>query len=354
MAQSWYLLATPHDQVSGYESEGFDDFAQEGFLEALDSSIGVEVELYNYDLSVQSTIRAVVDGKLQETKLNAMTRRILTPIGTVKAGMYVKYKNRFWIIVGITDDNGVYEKSVMMICTHLLTWLNSNGEVVQRWAYIESASQYNNGEYSTKYYTYRTDQLLIIIPDDEESIMLSNTNRFVIDKRCEIYEKNILDDVDFDFSNPVITYRLTRSDSVLYNYQDSGHFEFLAYQDEQHEKDGYYRINGKGYWLCESNTEIKEDIGRLEIECDEPIVYCGLDATIFTAKFYDNEGNDVNITPVWKIDSDFMSLLSIEYVEDSIMISTNSRSLIGKKFTIILSGDGYNDLSLEVMISAFI
>ena len=51
MAKEWYLLKTPHNQVSGYETEAMDDFAQEGFLEAIDSGMGDDIEIYNYDLS---------------------------------------------------------------------------------------------------------------------------------------------------------------------------------------------------------------------------------------------------------------------------------------------------------------
>lgn len=36
-------------------------------------------------------------------------------------------------------------------------------------------------------------------------------------------------------------------DNVIYDYQDSGHSEFMAYQDEQHETDGYYVVDGKGF-----------------------------------------------------------------------------------------------------------
>lgn len=51
MAKEWYLLKTPHDQLSGFEDDALNDFAQEGFEEALDSSIAVDIELCNYDLS---------------------------------------------------------------------------------------------------------------------------------------------------------------------------------------------------------------------------------------------------------------------------------------------------------------
>ena len=35
MAQEWYLMNTNHDTVSGFETEDFENFAKDGFEEAL-------------------------------------------------------------------------------------------------------------------------------------------------------------------------------------------------------------------------------------------------------------------------------------------------------------------------------
>ena len=43
MAIEWYLMKTPYDQLSGFESEALNDFGAEGFLEALDSGIALDV-----------------------------------------------------------------------------------------------------------------------------------------------------------------------------------------------------------------------------------------------------------------------------------------------------------------------
>ena len=53
----------------------------------------------------------------------------------------------------ITD--GMYEKAVLVLCNYLLTWKNENGDIIQRWVNASSASQYNNGETSNKFYFVR-------------------------------------------------------------------------------------------------------------------------------------------------------------------------------------------------------
>lgn len=359
MAAEWYLMNTNYDTVSGYESEDFENLATDAFNEALASSLGIDVEICNYDLSERIKTRVIIQGKVQDTKLKSMQRNIIAPIGTCKAGQYVFYKNNYWLIVGFVDDNGIYEKSVMVICNYLLTWVNKSGKVVQRWSNMSSASQYNNGETTTANYHVRSDQLMILTPDDDECLMLDTGARFIIDKRCRLYEQKIGKDVTNDTSNPVIVYRLTRSDSVLFDYQDSGHYEFLAYQDEQRDYDGYYVVDGKGYWICgkAKQADIRPDISKSlksEIQCHSPIIYTDNIPQKFTALFYDKYENESDIEPQWSIDCDFTDKLDIQYDNKSVLISVNNSKLVNKTFKLCLNGDGYEEVSIQVLIRAFI
>lgn len=355
MATEWYLMNTNSDTVSGFESEDFDNFAADAFSEALASSLGKDVEICNYDLSERIQTRVIVQGNVQDTKLKSMQRTILAEIGTCKAGQYLFYKNRYWLIVGLVDDNEMYEKAVAVLCNYLLTWKNDNGDIIQRWVNASSASQYNNGETSNKFYFVRSDQLMILTPDDDECLLIKHKQRFIIDRRCSIYEKNFSEDVTIDTSKQLITYELTRMDNVIYDYQDSGHSEFMAYQDEQHESDGYYLINGKGYWLCDvPKTNNKTVVLSCIIECDEPTIYSGIEPTVFYAKFFDLDGNSTTILPQWEINCDFEDSLNIEYVENSISISVDNNELINKSFELSLCADGYEKTTLLVTIKAFI
>lgn len=355
MAQEWYLMKSPYSQLSGFEGEAISDFAQEGFLEALESDIAVDIELCNYDLSICTPMRAIIQNNTQDSKLQSLNRLLFLPIGSCKAGMYVKYKDRYWLIVGLVDDNKIYEKGVMVLCNHLLTWMNSKGDIVQRWANITSGSQYNNGETGTRLYTIRSDQFFVLTSDDEESLLLDTSCRFVIDKRCKVYERYYDDSVTKDTSKPLLVYTFTRFDNVLYDYQDSGHAEFMATQTEQSSDDGYYVIDGKGYWLCqEPKGDNKSPILSCSIECDSDGIYDGLEAGIFTARFYDDKGNEVSVAPQWEINCDFIDELQIDYVDNCILISVDNDKLINKSFELSLSGIGYESSTIVVPIKAFL
>lgn len=356
MSKEWYLMKSPYDQLSGFEDDALLDFAQEGFEEIQASEMAETVELYNYDLSECVEIKVVMQGNVPDTKLKTIERTMLTNIGSCKAGMYVKYKNRYWLIVGLVDDNKMYEKATLTLCNYLLTWINKQNQIVQRWVNAVSASQYNNGETSTRYYYLRSDQLLIVVPDDDESLLLQQGDRFIIDKRCRIYENTISENVACDTSNPVITYQITRADSVLYDYQDSGHAEYMVTETEQHDEDGFYRIGNKGYWLCQRpHDDDKTMLLSSKIEYDTLEIINGLEPSFFVAKFFNANGEEASgIQAIWTIECDFKNKLNIEVLDNSISIYSDDKSLLNKSLSITLSADGYQSSTITAYIRAFL
>lgn len=358
--KEWYLLKSPHDQVSGYEDDALNDFGAEGFSEVLDSDFAKEVNICNYDFSEKRRIKAVIQNAVQDTKLKSLNRMMLVNIGTCKAGEYVEYNDQVWIINNVVDNNGVYEKALMSLCNWLLSWVNDEGKVVQRWSSIQSASQYNNGETGERFYVVRSDQLLVCMADDEEAIMIPDGKRFVIDRRCEVYNKYISEDVEKDLSKPLITYKVTRQDSVLFNYVTSGYMEFMVTQCEQHETDGYYKVDEKGYWLCEEPFYKEKDVVSPSAEIisdygvDNNIVYYGLKPTGFTALFLDSNGDVVNPDCEWEIQCDFLEQLDVEVNGECISICPKTTKIINKSFELFLTAEGFAQKSITVFIRSLL
>lgn len=360
MAEQWYLINSNHDTVSGFESEDFDYYSQDAFMEALESSLGKNVQILQYDLTPLKNARAIPLDSVSDTKLKSTTRQLLLPIGTCKAGQYIRYQDKYWLIVNNVDNNMVYEKAIIYLCNYLLCWQNQSGDIVKRWVSLTSASQYNNGETGDKTYTIRSDQLMVLTPDDDECLLMPHNKRVIIDRRCEIYERSYLDEIKSGAKYNLMVYKLTRLDNVIYNYQGSGHSEFMATQDEQGMNDGYFEINGNGYWLCDFNSEINNSFSptpsekHCEILCDEPFVYSGLEPTVFTAKFYDSDGKENYIIPQWEINCDFADKLTIRHTNSAIIISVDNEKLINSSFELLLFADGYEQKSLTVKIREFI
>ena len=213
MAQEWYLLSSPTkpNSIGGYENEGFVDYKDDAFSETLETDIATTVTLYNHDLSNPQEIRCIIQGNSADTMLKSMERIGLFSVGTVKAGMYIFFENRYWLIDGYPSTQGIYEKATMCLCQYNLMWQNKNGDIIERWCSLTSASKYDVGENGNNTILLTSNNYSIKIPYDDEVIELEN-KRVFIDKRK---------------INPTKVFKLTRDDDVLYDYGDEYHGSIL-------------------------------------------------------------------------------------------------------------------------------
>ncbi len=200
--KEWYLMDNyKPNAVSGFEGDVLTDFAQSNYADLLTTAISDTVLLYDSSLSNCKEVKCLIQGNTADTQLKSMERTGLFPIGTVKAGMYVFFDGAFWLITGYPGNNKSYEKATLVLCQYKLKWQNANGDIVERWINASSGSKYDVGESETKTITLASDNLILLIPDDEETINLDG-KRVFIDKRPV----------------PTKVYKITRSDDVLFDY----------------------------------------------------------------------------------------------------------------------------------------
>ena len=105
------------------------------------------------------------------------------PSQEINIGDYVEWANSHWIVVTCDSDDEIYRDGKLNQCNYLLKWQNELGEIIERWAVIQSASKYNDGTDSNAVITLGSDQLSIIVPIDSETIKLkkSMSKKFFID-----------------------------------------------------------------------------------------------------------------------------------------------------------------------------
>lgn len=215
--KEWYLTTPKPNIVSGYESDAISEYSQSNFTDVLETLFSDTVLLYNNTLTESKEIQCVIQGNSADTQLKSMERVGLFPIGTVKAGMYIFFENRYWLITGYPSNNKSYEKAVMQLCQYKLRWQNAKGEIIERYGNFTSSSKYDMGETGNSTIVLTSDNLLILLPNDDESLDLDG-KRVFIDKR-EI--------------NPTKVYKITRTDSVLYDYgEHGGILSFIADKTE--------------------------------------------------------------------------------------------------------------------------
>ena len=299
--KEWYLIGnnTKPNMLGGFENQSFTDYKDDAFAESLETDIGKTVTLHNYDLSKSTEIRCIIQGNSADTQLKSMERIGLFVRGTVKAGMYVFFENKYWLIIGYPSYNGIYEKAVMQLCQYKLRWQNANGEIIERYCNATSASKYDTGETGGSTIILTSDNLTLLLPNDDESLDLDG-KRVFIDKRK---------------INPTKVYKITRTDSVLYDYgeEHGGVLSFIADKTELNTNTDNQELRICDYIdptipsTPEENpdeTTVLTDDVRATISGNKNLKV-GY-ARTYTATFTDTEGNVVeSVNFSWNIVSDF-------------------------------------------------
>ena len=128
--KDWYLL-TPNsrpNEIGGYENDSFLEYKADAFEESLQTDIACTVTLFNSDLSEARQMRCIIQDNTASTQLKSLERTILASIGSLKAGMYILFENRYWLITGYPGNNKIYEKATMVLCQHKLRWQDDTGK----------------------------------------------------------------------------------------------------------------------------------------------------------------------------------------------------------------------------------
>ena len=346
--KEWYLNYTPPNITSGYESDAISDYAQSNFTDLLETLFSDTVLLYNNTLSESKEIQCVIQGNSADTQLKSMERIGLFPIGTVKAGMYIFFENRYWLITGYPSNNKSYEKAVMQLCQYKLRWQNAKGEIIERWICTSSAAKYDTGEQANSTIVLSTDNLTLLLPDDDESLDLDG-KRVFIDKR-EV--------------NPTKVYKITRTDSVLYDYgEHGGILSFIADKTELNTNTDRQDLRLCDYIeISDDNTEESpttppenpDEMTDLRVVISgNKNLKVGFSRT-YTTTIADADGNAVewDNTYSWNVVSDFE--VGQEIDGNTIKLLVEDEDLVDEVFSLQVVKDGTVVAEIEItVISVF-
>ena len=160
------------------------------------------------------------------------------PDESFEAGNLVEWDDSMWLIVSCDWDKEVYTNGKMQQCGYVLKWQNESLETIERWSVILSASKYNNGEKYNNVIVVGSNQLMVYLPLDSETLKLRANKRLM---------------VDFNTEAPKC-YDLTRVDTVTMSYDGVAEPTY----------------NGKGcILLILTETEFNPDVDNVELMlCD--------------------------------------------------------------------------------------
>ncbi len=341
--KDWYLL-TPNsrpNEIGGYENDSFLEYKADAFEESLQTDIACTVTLFNSDLSEARQMRCIIQDNTASTQLKSLERTILASIGSLKAGMYILFENRYWLITGYPGNNKIYEKATMVLCQHKLRWQDDTGKIIERWANYTSASKYDTGRVGNQTIVLTSNNFTVWIPDDDDAATLDGKRVFI----------------DRNDTNPRKVFEITRSDDVLYLYgnEHGGILSFIADKDEFNPETDRQDVGICNYIPLDNSPTGTDKDDHISCVIDGLfILKVGFPRT-YQVRFFDNDGNikkDVEYS--WNIEGDVS--IKTKELEDSceIELFTDNESDIGKSFIlqVIYNGDVLCDIEINI-IEAF-
>lgn len=265
------------------------------------------------------------------------------PNQEINIGDYVEWANSHWIVVTCDSDDEIYRDGKLNQCNYLLKWQNELGEIIERWAVIQSASKYNDGTTSNNVISLGSDQLSIVIPLDDESLKLkkSMSKKFFI---------------DFNKEDPT-TYELTGTGNVPDTYNGLGVTSWIVKEcaytasddDLKYGVCNYTEVSTPSDTIPSTPEENPDKTTDLMIGIDgKETIRCGVERT-YTALFTDLDGNaveDVNFS--WNVVSDFTVKQSID--GNKIELKVDDDSFVDESFILQLLVDGTAKTELEITV----
>ena len=339
--QEWYLLTsdTRPNATGGYENDAFLDYKDDAFQEALQTDISTTVTLYNYNLTKSRQIRCIIQGNTADTQLKSLERTVLASIGTLKAGMYILFEDRYWLITGYPGNNKIYEKATMILCQYKLRWQDDSGKVIERWANFTSASKYDTGHSGNQTIMLTSNNFTIWIPEDDDSATL-DTRRVFIDR---------------DTIRPTKVFEITRSDDVLYLFgeEHGGILSFIADKDELN-----LEVDRPDLGLCDYKPprplppEPDETTDLSAVISGNNKLKCGFDRD-YSVEFVDsNKEIHTDVEFTWNIVSDFDVSQKID--GNIITLFVDDENCIGSSFLLqVIVGESVLSEIIIDVIEAF-
>ena len=290
--KEWYLTNPKPNITSGYENDALSEYAQDNFTDVLETTFSDTALLFNYSLSESKEIKCVIQGNVANTQLKSMERTILVPIGTLHSGDYIFFEDEYWIVDGRPGNNKSYEKATLKECQYKLRWQKDDGTIIERWVYLTSSSKYDVGENGNNTIVLTSNNYLITIPNDEDSMTLDGKRVFI------------------DLSDiPEKVFKITRNDDVLFAHgSHGGTLNLIADKTEFNKETDNQELR-----LCDyidstpptppsepTTPDETEDLSaKITFKGSQELIIGGSYKTL-TGSFVDRDGNTTSDIGVWR------------------------------------------------------
>ena len=264
------------------------------------------------------------------SSLNGNYQHFLTTYDNpVKIGEYLHdtKDDTYWLIYNSFNVNDVHYEGKMIQCNYLLRWQLSNGEIIERYVNIVSASKYDVGETGNSTLVLSSNNYTILIGYCEEGFELESKRVFI----------------DMKPVDPIKVFKITRSDDVLYNSGNMGSLlSFIADKTEFNPNKDNQELRICDYIdpsspLPPTPSEPNETTDLRCMISGNTNLKNGYKRT-YTVTFSDKDGNVIdwsNIDYQWNVIADFEVEHTI--IDNKISFKIKNEDLIGAYFLLNIS-----------------
>ena len=258
---------------------------------------------------------------------NSNIKKIKSMAGeTFYAGSIVDWKGSKWLVTEVDTNNEIITCGKMQECNYQLKFQDENAKIIETWIVSQNAAQYNNGESGNKTIVLGSDQLMLFIPYNADTVKLRRGKRFFIDNNKV---------------NPM-AYKLTRPDTTSFVKNGQGYISLIVTEDV------IVGANDRpDLMLCDYITPTTPPVDPsnwiMEINCKSNYLYVGGSYKIITAILKDSTGMEVpNIEYVWTVTSNIPTLLNtvvngkefqIKVINDIDAIGESIKVSVASKYT---------------------
>lgn len=241
--------------------------------------------------------------------------------------LYDSTTDEYFICTESFNISGVHWQGKVTMCNWMLKWQKKDGTILEYPCHDMNTTQYNSGEQSNRQFTIGSSQHMLTLPYDQNTVTLKSPQRFFLDR---------------DYENPT-TYIVTQNDTTSYNYGKKGIVKVTVTEcaidwDEDNLELG----------ICDylDEDDLNDDTGndnlvsKSVISYDTTVIKSGGSSQTFTARFFDESGNEVvSVIPKWSFICPFQDVLDIEYGDKSVTIGIDDDRFIDEEFKLVLSDD---------------
>lgn len=287
---------------------------------------------------------------IKDTDGNTFKKKIKSKHSTpFNLGDYIEWNNQIWLVTLLDTDDKAYHSGYMYLCTIPLRWQNSNGEIIERYAYSEDFTKYSAGVNSNNIITVGDNQYGLTLPIDFETKQLNRDMRFVID----LEDRRIPD-----------VYKITNRKVNLNNNNYFGRggtmILTMSYDEFNQDNDKLVSVdNEHEVWICDYITEISptlSDVKNKEMKDLSANIISNGNLKVgyyrtYSVEFSDTAGNSIDWDKLnfsWSIVSDF----DVEQIicDNTIKLRVNDETLVGKTFLLQCKVNNMVNSEIEIPI----